>query len=83
MGMIPGEGKGARREGIRRALLVAIGVFYVISIPWYRSSGEALDVWLGLPDWGAVAVGCYVAVAVLNATAWLLTDVPDDDREPR
>ncbi len=32
---------------------------------------------LGLPDWVAVAVLCYVAAAVLNAAAWLLTDVPD------
>jgi hypothetical protein len=36
-------------------------------------------VWLGLPDWVAVALLCYAAVAVLNSLAWLLTDVPDRD----
>ena len=35
--------------------------------------------WLGLPDWVAVALLCYAAVAVLNSLAWLLTDVPDRD----
>ena len=33
----------------------------------------------GLPDWVAVAIGCYVAVALLNSVAWLLTDVPEAD----
>ena len=40
---------------------------------------------LGLPDWVAVAIGCYAAVAVLNSIAWLLTDVPErlpDDIAP-
>ncbi len=32
---------------------------------------------LGMPDWVAVAIGCYVLAAVLNAVAWLLTDVED------
>jgi hypothetical protein len=31
----------------------------------------------GLPDWVAVALGCYLAVAILNALAWLLTDIPE------
>jgi hypothetical protein len=40
-----------------------------------------------LPDWVLVAIVCYVFIALLNAIAWLLTDVPDpepDDpgREP-
>ena len=29
--------------------------------------------------WVAVALGCYAAAAVLNACAWLLTDVPEGD----
>jgi hypothetical protein len=73
----------SRRAGIRRGLLVVIGILYVVSIPWYRTSGEAPGLWLGMPDWAAVAVVCYVAVAVLNAAAWLLTDVHDDGDEPR
>jgi hypothetical protein len=49
----------------------------VISIPWYRPTGEPVAIWWGLPDWVTVAIGCYAAVAVLNAVAWLLTDVAD------
>ena len=63
---------------VRRICLVLIGVLYVASVPWYRESGEEPSVWLGLPDWVAVSVLCYVAVAILNAFAWLATDVPDD-----
>jgi hypothetical protein len=50
-----------------------------VSIPWYRSGGEKADLWLGLPDWVAVALLCYAAVAVLNSIAWLLTEIPDRD----
>jgi hypothetical protein len=67
----------ARR--FRLALIAIIAVLYLISIPWYREAGEAPAIWLGLPDWVAVALGCYFAAAVLNAVAWLLTDVPDED----
>jgi hypothetical protein len=67
----------ARR--FRLLLLAIIAVLYLISIPWYREAGEAPAIWLGLPDWVAVALGCYFAAAVLNAVAWLLTDVPDED----
>ena len=65
------------RGRLRRLLLLAIAVLYAVSIPWYRSGGETPRVWLGLPDWVAVALGCYLAVAVLNAVAWLLTDLGD------
>ena len=67
---------------LRRWLLATIALLYVISIPWYRTPGEAPERWLGLPDWVAVALLCYVAVALLNAGAWLLTDVPDRDEPP-
>ena len=69
------------RRRARRALLAAIGLLYVLSIPWYREPGRAPELWLGLPDWVAVAVGCYAAMAVLNAVAWLLADVPDAPRD--
>ncbi len=62
---------------IRSLLLLVIGVLYVVSIPWYRETGAAPELWLGMPDWVTVALGCYLAVAVLNAIAWLHTDVPD------
>ena len=58
-------------------LLAAIALLYVVSIPWYRETGAEPEIWFGLPDWVAVALGCYVAVAILNAIAWLRTDVPE------
>jgi len=61
---------------VRRVLLLAIGALFVLSIPWYRDAGEASR-WFGLPDWVAVALVCYVAIAVLNSAAWLLTDISD------
>ena len=67
---------------IRSLLLLAIGVLYLLSVPWYRSAGEAPKIWFGLPDWVAVAIGCYVAVAVLNAFAWLRTEIPDREPDP-
>lgn len=66
----------ARR--VRLVLIAIIVVLFVASIPWYREAGEAPAIWLGLPDWVAVALGCYLAAAALNAVAWLLTDVPEE-----
>jgi hypothetical protein len=62
---------------VRRACLCAVGVLYAVSIPWYRTAGEAPRLWLGLPDWVAVALVCYVAAACLNALAWVVSDVRD------
>ena len=62
---------------LRRGLLLAIVLLYILSIPWYRTPGAAPSLLFGLPDWVTVALGCYVAVALLNSIAWLLTDVPD------
>lgn len=73
----PGARRPASRRRVRRILLAAIGLLYVVSVPWYRADDAGLRVWLGLPDWVAVAVVCYAAVAVLNALAWLFTDVDD------
>ena len=61
----------------RRILFAAIGILYVISVPWYRDTDAPLRIWFGLPDWVAVAVGCYIGVAVLNAVAWRITEVPE------
>jgi len=65
--------------GVRRWLLLAIGVLYVASVPWYRETGSPVSLVFGLPDWVAVAIACYAGVAILNAVAWLLVDVPDED----
>jgi hypothetical protein len=77
------EASATRPRRLLRALLLAlIGALYVLSIPWYRSPEEAPAVLFGLPDWVALALGCYVAIAVLNAVAWELTDF-SDEAEPR
>lgn len=55
-----------------------MALLFVVSIPWYRDAEAVPEVWMGLPDWVAVAVCCYVAVAALNAVAWLLADVSED-----
>lgn len=68
--------RSSRRSTLRRVLLLFIALLYVLSIPWYRGE-ETPSLWWGLPDWVAVAVACYAGVAVLNALAWLLTEVPD------
>lgn len=67
---------GSRRRVVRALALAGIGLLYALSIPWYRREGEP-GLLFGLPDWVAVAVGCYVGAAVLNAVAWLATDIPD------
>ena len=69
--------QASSRARVRRLLLAGIAVLYVISVPWYRETDAPLRVWFGLPDWVAVALGCYIGVAVLNAMAWCLTDIPD------
>lgn len=65
------------RSRVRAALLAAIVVLFVVAVPWYRTAGAAPARWLGLPDWVAVALACYAAATVLNAVAWLLTDMDD------
>ncbi len=70
-------------RAMRRWLLIAICALYVVSIPWYRPTGAEPEVVLGLPDWVAVALGCYVVVALLNSLAWLLTDVPERPPQER
>jgi hypothetical protein len=72
----------ARYRGLRRLLLALIGLLYVVSIPWYREAGAEPAIVLGLPDWVATALACYVAVAVLNSVAWMLTEVEDTAPEP-
>jgi len=71
------------RERLRIALLAAVVVLYVLSVPWYRETGDPVALWGGLPDWVAIALGCYVASAVLNSIAWLLGEVRDDLPEER
>ena len=69
------------RGRLRAGLLVAIGILYAVSIPWYRTTGAEPAWILGLPDWVSVALGCYLGVALLNALAWLLTEIPEGEPE--
>ena len=64
---------------VRSVLLGLIAVLYVVSIPWYRTAGAEPELILGFPDWAAVAIACYVGVAILNSIAWLLTEPEPDD----
>jgi len=55
-----------------------MGLLFVLLIPWYREPFPAGGgIWLGLPDWVSTALLCYVGVALLNALAWLWTEIPD------
>ncbi len=66
-----------RRRWIRIVCMILIALLYIASVPWYRDDSAPLKLWLGLPDWVTVAVLCYVGVAILNAVAWSVTEVPD------
>ncbi len=67
------------RSLVRKLLLLLVGVLYVASIPWYRTTGAEPELIFGLPDWVAIALGCYVAAALCNSLAWMLTDIDDDE----
>jgi len=71
---------------LRRACFGVIAVLYVVAVPWYRNAGEQPAIVLGLPQWVAVALGCYATAAALNALAWWLTpidDPPVEGADPR
>ena len=70
-----------RRRLVHRLCMILIGLLYIFSIPWYRESDAPLRVWLGLPDWVAVALLCYVGVAIVNGVAWSMTDISDGTPE--
>ena len=66
-----------RRRFVHFACMILIALLYIVSVPWYRHDGAPLRLWFGLPDWVAVALLCYLGVAVLNAVAWVAAEVPD------
>lgn len=69
----------AGKQRLRGLLLGSIVVLFVVSVPWYRGTDDEVTLLFGLPDWVAIALACYVGVAVLNSVAWLLTDVVDPE----
>jgi hypothetical protein len=70
------------RRRVHFACMIVIALLYLASVPWYRDAEAPLRVWLGLPDWVAVALLCYVGVAMANAVAWIVSDVSDDADDP-
>jgi len=74
--------RGLSRRLVYLVCMIVIGLLYFISVPWYRDGDAPLRIWLGLPDWVAVALFCYVGVAIVNAVAWSVTDVPDAPDAP-
>ena len=81
--MQPDQDRRTRRGRRRRILLWLIGALYLFSVPWYRQDQQGMQLLFGLPDWVAVAVLCYSGAAILNAWAWRLTDVDDQDPLPK
>lgn len=75
--------RGSGRRRIHVACMIIIALLYVISVPWYRDVDQPLQIWFGLPDWVAVALLCYVGVAIVNGVAWSVAEVSDesDDSE--
>jgi hypothetical protein len=71
-----------RRRILHFACMILIAALYIISVPWYREDEAPLLLWFGLPDWVAVALACYVGVALVNAVAWSIADVPDAVEDP-
>lgn len=74
---MPAPGRVARRR-LRRACFVGIAACYVLSVPWYRAPDATPALVWGLPDWVAVALGCYVVAGGLNAAAWWLAELRDE-----
>lgn len=66
------------RSRLHVVCMIVIALLYVLSVPWYRAVDAPLRLWFGLPDWVAVAVLCYAAVAVVNAVAWFTVEMPDE-----
>ena len=73
----PSMAEAARRSRLRALLLGAIGLLYLVSIPWYRAADAVPPLLLGLPNWVAIAVGCYLGAACLNAVAWWIAPLSD------
>lgn len=66
-----------QRRTVHSVCMVLIALLYVVSVPWCREQEAPLRIWLGMSDWVAIALLCYVGVAIVNAVAWVVTDVPD------
>jgi hypothetical protein len=67
-----------RRRLIHVSCMIVIALLYVVSVPWYRDVEQPLEIWFGLPDWVAVALLCYVGVAIVNGIAWSVVEVSDE-----
>ena len=78
----PADTRSTNRERVRRYLLAAIGVLYVVSVPWYRDTDAPLRIWFGLPDWVAVAVGALAVALLIKAFLLQAFYIPSGSMEP-
>jgi len=74
---VTARARATRARWLRGACFLAIAFLYALSIPWYRASGAVPAMVVGLPDWVAVALGCYLLAAALNAGVWWLAALDD------
>lgn len=51
----------------------------VISVPWYRESGESGSIVGGLPTWVWTGLGCALGVSVITAVGTMLFWKDTDD----
>ena len=70
-----------RREPLRQKWFLPILLaFIIISIPWYRESGQSGEILSGLPVWIWISLACSAGIAILTAIGTLLFwKDPDDE----
>lgn len=65
-----------------RWYLPAVLLLVIISVPWYRQSGEIGRIVFGLPGWVWTSLVCGFGVAALTAWAALRAWRDPDDGDP-
>lgn len=70
-----------RKEPLRQKWFLPILILcIVISIPWYRASGESGAIFAGLPTWIWTSLACAAGVSLITAVGTLFFwKDPDDE----
>ncbi|MFP6582886.1 MAG: hypothetical protein VCD00_10065 [Candidatus Hydrogenedentota bacterium] len=69
-----------KKEPVKqRWFLPLLLIVIVISIPWYRSSGEIGNIVGGLPTWVWTGLICALGVSIITAVGTLAFWKDDDD----